>query len=161
MGEPSLRAMPTPLTSGRFYREVAAKDVLALALFGLVLRPAIAYEFEVLQSAQQGNVLSMLGFLMAAGIIGAFELSYAKTQLASAWQRWLAHAAKFLVHLAVCMLVWIGYLTMQVGGGFFNDWILAAGVIIVAAVFLFDVWDAVGAALQQLSTTDAPESLPR
>ena len=73
--------MPTPLTSVRFYGEVAAKDVLVLALFGLALRPAIAYEFEVLQSAQQGNVLSMLGFLMAAGIIGAFELSYAKTQL--------------------------------------------------------------------------------
>lgn len=151
--------MPTPLTPVRFYREVAAKDVLVLALFGLVLRPAIAYEFEVLQSAQQGNVLSMLGFLMAAGIIGAFELSYAKTQLASAWQRWLAHAAKFLVHLAVCMLVWIGYLTMQVGGGFFNDWILAAGAIIVAAVFLFDAWDAVGAALQQLAPTGYPESL--
>ena len=100
-----MASMPMPLTSVRFYREVAAKDVLVLALFGLVLRPAIAYEFEVLQSAQQGNVLSMLGFLMAAGIIGAFELSYAKTQLASAWHRWLAHAAKFLVHLAVCMLV--------------------------------------------------------
>ena len=69
--------MNAPLNPRRFYREVAAKHVLLLALFGLVLRPAIAYEFEVLQSAQQGNVLSMLGFLMAAGIIGAFELSYA------------------------------------------------------------------------------------
>lgn len=142
--------MTTALTAERFYREVAIKDALVLALFWLALRPAIAYEFEVLQSAQQGNVLSMLGFLMAAGIIGAFELSYAKTQLASALQRWLAHGVKCLVHLAVCMLVWIGYLTMQVGGGYFNDWIFAAGAIIVMAVFLFDVWDAVGAALRQL-----------
>ena len=102
-------------SAGKVYLEVAIKNLAVLLTFGIFLLPQISYEFEVIEGSQQGGVLSMLGFLMAGGIIGAFELSYAKTKLASKLQRYLADT-KFLLYLAICVLVWIGYKTTAISG---------------------------------------------
>jgi hypothetical protein len=39
-----------------------------------------------------------MGFLMAAAIIGAFELSYTRSNLNDIWQRYLAHVTKFTLN---------------------------------------------------------------
>ena len=91
----------------------------------------------------------MLGFLMAGGIIGAFELSYIKMKLASTLQRYLAHASKFLLYIAICMLIWIAYKTMAIIGAYYNVWILFASILIVCSLFIYDIWDIVCSVEQQ------------
>lgn len=132
------------------YIEVAIKNILLLAIFLIFLLPQISYEFEILQKTQQAGVLSILGFLMAGGIIGAFELSYTRTNLNSKLQRYLAHASKFLLYLATAILIWIGYKTMAITDEFYNDWILIASLLILSALFIFDIWDIVCATQKQL-----------
>jgi len=133
------------------YIEVAIKNIAILALFALYFLPKISYDFIVLKATQQGTVLSILGFLMAGGIIGAFELSYTKTNLMSRVQRYLAHASKFFIYLAVCILLWIATKTMDVTGGYFSDWIYTAGLMILCSLFIYDIWDIVCAVEQQFS----------
>lgn len=136
--------------SKHIYLEVATKNILIIAIFLIALLPQISYEFEILKKSQQAGVLSMLGFLMTGGIIGAFELSYAKTNLKSKLQRYLAHTTKFLLYLATAILVWIGYKTMTITDAFYNDWILVAGLLILSALLVFDIWDVVSAVQKQL-----------
>ncbi len=123
--------------------EVAIKNSILLGVFILFCIPKISYEFELLEMNQQSGVLSILGFLMAGGIIGAFELSYTRTNMKSVLQRYLAHISKFLLYLATCILVWIGYKTIAITGAFYNDWILIASLLILSALFIFDMWDCV------------------
>jgi uncharacterized membrane protein YoaK (UPF0700 family) len=125
--------------------EIILKNLLVLLIFFIFIEPRLAFDTETLQEAQQGSVLSMLGFLMAATIIGAFELSYAKTRMTSPLQRYLAHLTKFLLYLAISILLWIALLTMEATPGDFNfwlDWIFIAGIIVYISLFLFDFWDA-------------------
>ena len=131
--------------------EVIIKNASLLAVFLLLCVPQISYEFEVLDLKQQSGVLSILGFLMAGGIIGTFELSYTRTNLKSVVQRYLAHLSKFLLYLATCILVWIGYKTMAITGEFYNDWILIASLLILSALFIFDLWDFASAVEAQMA----------
>ena len=102
--------MANSINKKLIYTEVFIKNALVILLFIAFLLPNISYDFEVLKASQQGGVLSILGFLMAAGIMGAFELSYVKSNLHSRLQRYLAHLSKFLLYLASCILIWIGYI---------------------------------------------------
>ena len=125
--------------------EIACKNLLVLIVFFVFIQPRLAIDTETLQEAHQSSVLSMLGFLMAATIIGAFELSYAKTNMSLVIQRYLAHSTKFLLYLGISILLWTALLTMEATPGdlnFWLDWIFLAGVIVYAALFLFDFWDA-------------------
>jgi len=131
------------------YIEVLIKNIALFCIFFLIILPRISYEFEILEKAQQGSVLSILGFLMAGGIIGAFELSYGKTNLRSGLQRYLAHSCKFLLYLATGMLIWIGYKSMAISGEYYNDWILITSILIILSLLIFDVWDIVSAVEEQ------------
>lgn len=125
--------------------EIIGKNLLVLLIFFIFIQPRLAFDTETLQEAQQGSVLSMLGFLMAATIIGAFELSYAKTRMSSPLQRYLAHVTKFLLYIAISILLWTSLWTMEATPGdanFWLDWIFIAGIIVYIALFLFDFWDA-------------------
>ena len=135
--------MTTSLSANRIYLEVFIKNSLLIVLFLAFIVPQISYEFEILKTSQQGGVLSILGFLMAGGIIGAFELSYSRTNLDSTLQRYLAHTSKFLLYLATCILIWISYKTMAITGGYYNDWIFVAALLILLSLFIFDFWDIV------------------
>ena len=125
--------------------EMIGKNLLVLLIFFVFIQPRLAFDTETLQESQQGSVLSMLGFLMAATIIGAFELSYAKTRMSSPLQRYLAHLTKFLLYLAISILLWAALWTIEATPGdtnFWLDWIFIAGIIVYIALFLFDFWDA-------------------
>lgn len=134
----------------KMYVEVLLKNVLILSIFLLYIVPEVSYELEVLQKSEQGGVLSILGFLMAGGIVGAFELSYLRTKLASPVQRYLAHLSKFILYLAVCILIWIGHQTLAINGAYYTDWISISAGLILCSLFIFDIWDAVSAVEQQL-----------
>jgi len=85
---------------------------------------------------------------MAASIIGAFELSYQRTNLARAHERYLAHVTKFTLYLAVSLLMLSAHGAMSATPGFFNDHTFFASVLIMLALFLHDFWDAVRASDQ-------------
>jgi hypothetical protein len=94
-------------------------------------------------SELQGMVLSVMGFLMAAAIIATFELTYSRTNLKVWYQRYLAHLTKLLLYLGVTLLMMITITAAGVTPGFFNDPIAFVSIIILAALFLHDVWDAI------------------
>lgn len=125
-----------------FLIEVVVKNIVCMAVFILFLLPGINYEFEALKTSDQGSVLTVLGFLMAASIIGAFELSYAQTHLANLAHRMLAHSCKFMVYLAVCSLLWIAHKTMEVSDGYFTEWISLSSLLIFISLVIYDFWDA-------------------
>ncbi|MCG7499444.1 hypothetical protein MHO82_21485 [Vibrio sp. Of7-15] len=128
-----------------FLIEVVVKNIACIVVFITLLLPGINYEFEALKTSEQGSVLTVLGFLMAASIIGAFELSYAKTHLNSLMHRMLAHSCKFMVYLAVCSLLWIAHKTMEVSDGYFTEWISLSSLLIFVSLVLYDFWDSCGA----------------
>ncbi len=129
----------------KVYLEVSIKNSLIFLIFGVFVMPEISYEFEALKNNLQGTVISMLGFLMAAVIIGAFELTYQKLNLKSSLQRYLIHSSKFCIYLAIYSLMWIGYKTMTLTDAYFNDWILFSEILIVISIFLYDIFDIIRA----------------
>lgn len=129
----------------KIYLEVLIKNLLILLIFGIFIMPEISYEFEVLKNSLQGTVISMLGFLMAAVIIGAFELTYQKLNLKSLLQRYLIHSSKFCIYLSIYSLMWIGYKTMTLSSAYFTDWILFSEILIILSLLLYDIFDIIRA----------------
>jgi len=87
----------------------------------------------------------MTGLLMAAAIVGAFELSYSRTPLAVPYMRYLAHASKFVLYCAIVLLMTIAMGAMGATPGFFNDPIAFAGFLVLVSLLLYDVWDVLSA----------------
>lgn len=125
----------------RILTEFVCKQILLFSVLFFYVLPEISYEFEVLKLSQQGSVLSILGFLMAAGIIGAFELTYSQTNLRSVLHRCLAHLCKLLVYLSVGALMWIGVKTIELLGGFFVYWLKFSSLLIYLSLVVYDIWD--------------------
>jgi len=129
----------------KFYCEVAIKNAVVLILSLWLFAPWVIRSQRELPSQLQGPVLSMMGFLMAAAIIGAFELTYSRTDLSVWYQRYLAHITKFLLYLGVILLIMIAITAMGATPGYFNDPIAFASILVLAALILHDVWDAIRA----------------
>ena len=93
----------------------------------------------------QESVISLMGFLMAAAIIGAFELSYTRTTLSDPWQRMLVHFTKFTLYTSIMLMMQIALTTRSiVEGGFI--WVLVmAATPVAVSLFLYDLWDALRA----------------
>jgi len=87
--------------------EVAIKDCLLIWLAGWGFFPMVLRSQEKFPPHLQGSVLSMTGLLMAAAIVGAFELSYSRTPLGVSYIRYRAHAPKFLLYSAIVLLMTI------------------------------------------------------
>jgi hypothetical protein len=83
----------------------------------------------------------MTGLLLAAAIIGAFELSYSRMPLRLTYIRYIAHVCKFLLYLAIVLLMLIAMGAMGSTPGFFNDPIAFAGILVLFSLMLYDVWD--------------------
>ena len=130
----------------RFLIEVATKSVLVVALFFFVIFPWARTDLLSMTGTNQESVLSMMGFLMAGAIVGAFELSYSRTNLESSLQRYLAHVTKLFLYLGISMLMLIAMWAMGTTPGFFNDIIFFSMFFIYASLFLYDFWEALCAA---------------
>lgn len=78
--------------------EVELKNLLVILIFSVVYSPLGVSSVLQMEPAGQESVISLMGFLMAAAIIGAFELSYTRSNLNDIWQRYLAHVTKFTLN---------------------------------------------------------------
>ena len=123
-------------------REMVAKYVAIGLLFGGVYLPASVDVITDIPVGLQESLISFMGFLMAAAIIGAFELSYLRTNLNDKTQRYLAHWTKFTLYSSIMLLTQIGIIAIQVSHAGITWIMIMASAPIVLALVIYDFWDA-------------------
>ena len=134
-------------------QEITAKNVLVVMLFGGFYAPASIGTLLQMPPDIQKSVISFMGFLMAAAIIGAFELSYTRTNLNSTLQRYLAHFTKFTLYSSILLLNVIAIVAIQVSEFALTKVMIMASTPIMIALILYDYWDS-------LRALDAIEQAP-
>ena len=82
------------ITKKRMMLELSGKNTLIFVVFWGFYSPFTISPMQSMPVETQESVISLMGFLMAAAIIGAFELSYSKTNLDNSAQRFLGCPAR-------------------------------------------------------------------
>ena len=126
----------------RFYIEVAARQ-LALLLF--IVPFLFSCTFDSMRQMEYGNqsaILTVIGLLMAAGIIGVFEATYQKTPLSNVMQRSLAHLTKLLLFIGISELIILAITAIGITSTVWDDPLLWAVLPIYVALYIYDWWDA-------------------
>lgn len=126
----------------RFYLEVAIKQVILLVIVIPVLLLNTFDSMYYMDKANQSSILTVVGLLMAAGIIGVFEASYQKTDLKKPAQRWFAHITKFLLFMGVTELMILAIAVIGTTYTFWEDPLLWALLPVYIALYVYDWWDA-------------------
>jgi hypothetical protein len=125
--------------------EMGTKHALIVLLFLALYRP-LSYRFMGTMPPQaQESVIGLMGFLMAAAIIGAFELTYSRTNLAEPLQRFLAHFTKFTLYSSILLLMDIAVKAIRPSGEDLARVTVVAATPIAIALVLYDFWDALRA----------------
>jgi hypothetical protein len=125
--------------------ELTIKNVLVLVIFVGLYAPLSIGTMLKMPPEVQESMISLMGFLMAAAIIGAFEMSYTRTNLNDDAQRYLAHVTKFTLYSSIMLLMEIALIAIQIThDGFMGVMIMAAAPISIA-LLLYDYWDALRA----------------
>lgn len=137
--------MKKQITRKRLMIELTVKNLLVLLLFWGVYTPMSVSPMLKMPAEVQESVISLMGFLMAAAIIGAFELSYTRTNLNDRLQRYLAHVTKFTLYSSILLLMEIALTAIQVTGGDFIHVMILAASPVATSLFLYDFWDALRA----------------
>lgn len=133
------------LTLRRFMCEIALKNLLILILYVALYLPISVKPVLNMPENIQESVISFMGFLMAAAIIGAFELSYTRTDLNRLAQRYLAHLTKFTLYSSILLLTQIAVLAIEVSQAGLTGVMLMASFPVIFALIFYDLWDALRA----------------
>jgi len=137
--------MPQPITRRRMLVEMAGKYVAIGILFGGIYSPYSIGAISRIPMQIQESLISFMGFLMAAAIIGAFELSYLRTNLDDKAQRYLAHWTKFTLYSSILLLTQIGVIALLITDPDLTLVMVMASAPIMLALVVYDFWDAVRA----------------
>jgi len=137
--------MPEPITRRRMLTEMAGKYVAIGVLFGGIYSPYSIGAISRIPLQIQESLISFMGFLMAAAIIGAFELTYLRTNLDDKAQRYLAHWTKFTLYSSILLLTQIGVIALLVTDPEIVLVLVMASAPIMLALVVYDFWDAVRA----------------
>lgn len=95
-----------------------------------------------MEQGNQSTILTAIGLLMAAGIIGVFEATYQKTQLSNLLQRSLAHLTKLLLFIGISELIILAIAAIGITSTIWDDPLLWAVLPIYASLYIYDWWDA-------------------
>lgn len=133
------------LTRRRMMREMVIKYVAIAAVFVGIYSPYSISALSQIPVEMQESIISYMGFLMAAAIIGAFELSYLRTNLNDRTQRYLAHLTKFTLYSTILLLTQIGTIALLVTATEMTGVITMASLPVILSLFIFDFWDAIRA----------------
>lgn len=132
----------TKITRKRMMLEMSVKYVFTAALFFGIYSPYSIDAISRIKLEMQESLISFMGFLMAAAIIGAFELSYLRTNLDDRLQRYLAHLTKFTLYSSILLLTQISVIAILVADQSITvAMVMASSPIMIALVF-YDFWDA-------------------
>ena len=134
-----------PITRRRMLTEMAGKYVAIGLLFGGIYSPYSVGVISRIPLQLQESLISFMGFLMAAAIIGAFELSYLRTNLDDKAQRYLAHWTKFTLYSSILLLTQIGVIAILITDPEIVFVMVMASAPIMLALIVYDFWDAVRA----------------
>ena len=144
--------MAKTITRKRLMIEIAIKDALILLVFWGLYTPMSVTPMLNMPIEVQESVISFMGFLMTAAIIGAFELSYTHTNLNDGLQRFLAHLTKFTLYSSIMLMMEIALTAIRVTGGDFIHVLIMATTPVAVSLFMYDLWDALRA-LDDRATT--------
>jgi len=133
------------LTRKRLMLEIAGKNVAILLIFWGLYAPLSIGVMTRISTDIQESVISFMGFLMAAAIIGAFELSYTRTNLDDKVQRYLAHFTKFTLYSTIMLLTEIAIIALSVSDAGITGTMVMASLPIIGALIAYDFWDALRA----------------
>lgn len=133
------------ITRRRMLQEMAGKYAAISLLFGGVYSPFSIRVIEGIPPEIQESLIAFMGFLMAAAIIGAFELSYLRTNLDDKLQRYLAHWTKFTLYSSIMLLTQIGVIALQINNENLIPVLVMASAPIILALIIYDFWDAIRA----------------
>ncbi|QSV17662.1 hypothetical protein [Photobacterium ganghwense] len=125
----------------RFYIEVAVRQ-FALLLF--IVPFLFRCTFDSMRQMEQGNqsaILTAIGLLMAAGIIGVFEATYQKTLLSNVLQRSLAHLTKLLLFIGISEIIILAIAAIGITSTVWDDPLLWAVLPIYVSLYIYDWWD--------------------
>ena len=136
---------PDPISQQRMMREMVAKHAVIILVFLALYRPLNDGLMAGMPLGAQGSVIELLGFLMAAAIIGAFELNYSRTRLGDDLQRYLAHFTKFTLYSSILLLMDVAVRAMRPSGDALADITIMAATPIAIALVAYDFWDALRA----------------
>ncbi len=136
----------------RFYIEVAVRQLVLIILIVPILFRCTFDSMRQMDQSNQAAILTVIGLLMAAGIIGIFEATYQKTQLTSRLQRTLAHLTKLLLFIGISELIILAIAAVGITSTVWDDPLLWAIFPIYASLYVYDWWDALIAASVSSST---------
>lgn len=136
----------------RFYIEVAVRQLVLIILIVPILFRCTFDSMRQMDQSNQAAILTVIGLLMAAGIIGIFEATYQKTQLTSRLQRTLAHLTKLLLFIGISELIILAIAAVGITSTVWDDPLLWAILPIYASLYVYDWWDALIAASVSSST---------
>ena len=137
--------MSENITRSRLMTELAIKNIMVGLIFAGLYAPLSIGTMQSMPPEVQESMISLMGFLMAAAIIGAFEMSYTRTNLNDKLQRYLAHVTKFTLYSSIMLLMEIALIAIEVTGGEFMGVMIMAAAPIIIALILYDFWDALRA----------------
>ncbi len=125
--------------------EMAMKYLFTGVVFFGIYSPASIDSISRIPLEIQESLISFMGFLMAGAIIGAFELSYLRTNLDDRLQRYLAHLTKLTLYTTILLLTQIGMIALLVADQAITVTMVMASAPIMIALVLYDFWDALRA----------------
>ena len=135
----------TALSRERLLIELGAKHALIIGVFLAVYRPLSSRLMASMPVGAQEAVIEFMGFLMAAAIIGAFELTYSRTNLSDPAQRTLAHFTKFTLYSSILLLMDVAVQAIRPSGDPLAQTMIMAATPIAIALVAYDFWDALRA----------------
>lgn len=133
------------ITRKRMMQEMGIKYLVTGLLFFGIYSPFSIDAISKITLDIQESLISLMGFFMAAAIIGAFELSYLRTNLDDKLQRYLAHWTKFTLYSSILLLTQISVIAILVADTTITAVIVMASSPIMLALVLYDFWDAIRA----------------
>lgn len=134
----------------RFIIELIAKNLSIFGIFYVFYFPLSVSRLKDMPESIIESMISLMGFLMAGAIIGAFELSYSRTNLSSGWQRTIAHFTKYSLYLSIMLLMNIALIAISVVTTAYSGILALASSPIMLSLILYDFWDAMRAIEEQL-----------
>jgi len=130
------------ITRKRMLLEMAAKYAAIALLYGGLYSPYSINAISKIPVQMQESLISYMGFLMAAAIIGAFELSYVRSNLDDKVQRYLAHWTKFTLYSSILLLTQISTIAIVISDRSIAGVMTMASAPIMLALCIYDFWDA-------------------
>lgn len=120
--------------------ECLLKNALIIVILFFTAR-SFSKDILLVPKDQQGNILKVMGLLLAGSIAGRYSFSYEKTNVNSHIDRIFGHLTTFLLNLSIGYMFSIVLTVLNVTPGVFNDPIALCAIMVYMSIIVYDLWD--------------------